>query len=74
MLAEMGAVPGSVLPATLRPTKPTALERKRLARDLAIYLAIEGGMSQRVAANAFGLSQPGILKAYRRIACRNSRV
>jgi hypothetical protein len=74
LYAEMESVPGSVTPASLRPAKPTALGRKRLARDLAIYLAIEGGMSFRVAGKAFQLTEAGIFKAYRRMVCRKSRV
>lgn len=72
--AEMGSIPGSVAPASLRPSRPTPAQIERLRRDLAIYQSVEGGMSQRMAAKVFGLSQPGILKAYRRISCRKSRV
>jgi len=74
LYAEVEGVQGAVVPASLRPTKPTPAQIDRLRRDLAIYHAIEGGMSQRMAAKVFGLSQPGILKAYRRISCRESRV
>ena len=58
--------------SALRP-RPTDAQLARLRRDLAIYLAIEGGMSYRTASKIFGLTAPGILKAYRRMACRKSR-
>lgn len=74
LFAVVEDVPGSVAPVSMRPSKPTVAQLDRLRRDLAIYLVIEGGMSQRMAAKAFGLSQPGILKAYRRVVRRNSRV
>lgn len=71
---DMDAVPDSKPTAEFRPSKPTPAQIDRLRRDLAIYQSVEGGMSQRMAAKVFGLSQPGILKAYRRISCRQSRV
>jgi hypothetical protein len=74
LFAEVEDVPGSVNPASLRPSKPTPAQLDRLRRDMAIYLAVEGGMSYRIAGKAFGLTAPGILKAYRRICCRKSRV
>lgn len=74
LLAEMGAVPGSVLPASLRPTKLTPAQLDRLRRDMAILSAIERGMSQRMAAKVFKMSKSGLLHAYRRISRRKSRV
>lgn len=61
-------------PSDRRRSKLTEGQRNRLARDIAIYQSIEAGMSQRVAAKAFGLSQPRILTIYRDMACRKSRV
>jgi hypothetical protein len=74
LYAEVGAIPRARPVTSLRRLKPNDALLARLRRDLAIYLAIEGGMSQRTAGKAFGLSQPGILKAYRRMSCRKSRV
>jgi hypothetical protein len=54
--------------------KLTEAQQIRLARDLAIYLAIHGGMSYRTAGRAFGLTHVGIFKAYQRMCIRKSRV
>ena len=70
--AEVEAIPYARKVADVRPSRPSPVKVARLRRDLAIYLAIEGGMTQRVAGKVFGLSQPGILKAYRRMLCRKS--
>lgn len=74
LLAEMGAVPGSVLPATLRPIRPTTGQIDRLRRDIAIYKTVEAGMSLRMAGKVFGLTHETIRKSCLRISCRNSRV
>lgn len=74
LYADVDAIPHACPTSSALRHKPTQAQRTRLATDLAIFMAIEGGMSQRVAARAFGLSQPGILKAYRRMVCRKSRV
>jgi len=74
LYAEMGDIPGAIPTAKVRTVKPTAAQRDRLARDIAVYLAIEGGMSFRVAGRAFRLTEAGVFKAYRRMVCRESRV
>jgi hypothetical protein len=72
--AAVESIPRARPVSSVLRSRPTDAQLARIGRDLAIYLAIQGGMSQRIAAKAFGLSQPGILKAYRRMLCRKSRV
>jgi hypothetical protein len=74
LYAAIDRVPGTSATSSRRPTPPTPARLERLRRDLAIMAALERGMSQRTAAKVFGLSQPGILKAYRRMISRKSRV
>lgn len=54
--------------------KPTETQLARIRRDLAIYLAIEGGMSLRMAGKTFELTHEGIRKSYLRTLSRKSRV
>jgi hypothetical protein len=74
LYAGLEDVPGAAPTSAIRLGKPSPERQAALARDMMIYFAIEGGMSQRMVARALGLSQPGILKAYRRITRRKSRV
>ena len=74
LVADVGRLPGAVPTSRARASGPTPAQLDRLRRDIAIYAAIQAGMSQRLAGKTFKLSQPGISKAYRRIVCRNSRV
>lgn len=68
LFADMGQVPHSRPTSSLLRRKPTKSKMDRLRRDAAIYLAIRGGMSQRMAAKVFGMSKSGIGHAYRRIS------
>lgn len=70
---DVGDLP-SLPTARLRRSPPSRTALDRLARDLAIYLAIEGGMSLRMAAKIFGLTHVGVGKAYRRMVLRHKRV
>ncbi len=74
LYSEVEDVPGVPTSAITLRVKPTEAQQLRLGRDLAIYLSIEGGMSFRTAARVYKLTPPGILKAYRRMKCRKSRV
>lgn len=74
LYADVDSIPHVLpLPSPLR-HKPTEAQRNRLARDLAIYLVIEGGMSFRSAGRAFKLTQEGIRKTYLKMVCHRIRV
>lgn len=71
---DLDSVEDSRPSAQLRPRKLTVGQTDRLRRDLAIYQAVEGGMSLRMAGKVFGLTYEGIRKAHLRILSRKSRV
>ena len=72
--ADVGSIPHAIPTSSALRHKPTQAQRIRIARDIAIYMAVEGGMSLRTAGRAFELTQEGIRKVYLRMACRKSRV
>jgi hypothetical protein len=69
---DLSALNGRIT-AAARLARPTDGQMDRLRRDIAIYAAIESGMSQRMAAKVFNMSKSGLLHAYRRIERRKSR-
>lgn len=73
LYAKVESIPHARPISSLLRHKPTEGQLARIRRDLAIYLAIEGGMSYRIAGKVYGLTPPGILKAYRRMRCRKQR-
>lgn len=74
LYADVEAIPHSRPVRSALRSKPTEAQLARLRRDLAIYLAIEGGMSLRMAGKQFQLTHEGIRKSYLRTLSRKSRV
>jgi hypothetical protein len=72
--AEVEKIPHARPTASLLRPRPTDAQIARLRRDLAIYLAIEGGMSFRMTAKVWGLTHPGVIKIHRRMLRRKARI
>ena len=73
LFADPGTIPHARTSSSLIRSTPTETQLARMRRDMAIYLAIEGGMSFRMVGKIFELTPPGALKAYRRMVRRKSR-
>lgn len=77
LFSQIGDVGGLDVESAFSPAARERLsktEQTRLAKDLVIYLAVEGGMTHEMVGRGMGLSQPEISRRYRRMACRNERV
>lgn len=66
--SKVESIPRARALATVLGRRLTDGQASRLRRDMAIYFAIEGGMSFRMVAKIHELTHPGAIKAYRRIA------